>query len=198
MNDEQNTKKVNVKEDEIHLLLDHDYDGIHELDHNLPNWWQYTFYGAIVFAVFYFIFYQILGGPTLREEFEKEYKKVVMIQEEAKKNSGSFIPSIYEKIVAEDGVNKGKEVFVNNCVSCHKDDGIGDVGPNLTDEYWIHAKGTPETIFPVVFNGVPDKGMPTWFGVLTNDEIYQVVSYVQSLHNKKLEGKAPQGDLVTE
>ncbi len=194
-NNNQDTK-LNVMEDEKHLLLDHNYDGIHELDHKLPNWWQFTFYGAIVFSVFYFIFYQIMGGPTLREEFNKEFAKVKERQDEMKKKSGAFDQEYYAKTLSADGVKKGEEVFVTNCVACHKEKGIGDIGPNLTDKFWIHAKGTPETIFPVVFNGVPDKGMPTWSETISPDEIYQVVAYIQTLHNLNLPGKEPQGEPV--
>ncbi len=195
-NNSNNEQNVQVLEDEKHLLLDHSYDGIHELDHNLPSWWQFTFWGGIVFAVLYFIFYQIMGGPTLRDEFKKEWAKISAIQEEVKKKSGGFDQAFYDKVVAEDGVKKGLEVFTNNCVACHKEQGIGDIGPNLTDKYWLHAKGTPETIYPVVFNGVPDNGMPTWGGVLSTEEIYQAVAYVQSLHHKNLPGKDPQGEAV--
>lgn len=198
MSENNNEQKVQVMDDEKHLLLDHDYDGIHELDHNLPNWWQFTFYGGIVFAVLYFIFYQIMGGPTLREEFQKEWAKVSAIQEEMKKKSGGFDKEFYEKIVADGGVKKGEEVFVTNCVACHKEQGIGDIGPNLTDKYWLNSKGTPETNYPVVFNGVPENGMPTWAGVISTEEIYQVVAYVQTLHNKNLPGKEPQGNPVDE
>lgn len=198
MSENNNEQKVHVMDDEKHLLLDHSYDGIHELDHNLPSWWQFTFWGGIVFAVLYFIFYQIMGGPTLRDEFKKEWAKVSAIQEEMKKKSGGFDKAFYDKIVAEDGVKKGEEVFVTNCVACHKEQGIGDIGPNLTDKYWLNSKGTPETNYPVVFNGVPENGMPTWAGVISTEEIYQVVAYVQTLHNKNLPGKEPQGNPVEE
>lgn len=197
MND-NNEQKVQVLEDEKHLLLDHSYDGIHELDHKLPNWWQFTFYGAIVFGVFYFIFYSIMGGPTLRDEFQKEYAKIAALQEELKKKSGGFDKEMYEKIIADDGVKKGEAVFVTNCVACHKEQGVGDIGPNLTDKFWINSKGTPETNYPVVFNGVPENGMPTWGGVISTEEIYQVIAYVQTLHNKNLPGKEPQGNPVEE
>lgn len=190
-------KSLHLEEGEKHLLLDHNYDGIHELDNPLPSWWKFTFYIGIAFAVFYFILYQIMGAPTLREEFNKEYAAIVSLQEKFNKEHGSFDPVKYEAIVKADGVKKGEEIFNTNCVPCHKEKGIGDIGPNLTDEYWLWAKGTPETIYPVVFNGVPQNGMPTWSQTLSNDEIYQVVSYVQTLHNTHQPGgKAPQGNKV--
>jgi cytochrome c oxidase cbb3-type subunit 3 len=190
---------VHLEKGEEHILLDHNYDGIHELDNPLPSWWQFTFYGAIVFAAFYFTFYSILGGPTLRDEFNKDYAVIEAKIEELKKKEGAFNPALYADVLKNDGVKKGEAVFVANCVACHKEKAIGDIGPNLTDEYWLWAKGTPETIFPVVFNGVPQNGMPTWGGVLSNEEIYEAVAYVQSLHNThQAGGKAPQGNKVEE
>lgn len=194
MSSDNKNKDLHVEKDEVHLLLDHNYDGIHELDNPLPSWWQFTFYGAIIFSVFYFIFYQILGGPTLRDEFNKDYAVVLAKQEELKKKEGGFDPAKLEAIIKDDGVKKGEVVFQTNCVACHKEKGIGDIGPNLTDDHWIWANGTAASMYPVVFNGVPQNGMPTWGGVLSNDEIYQAIAYVATLHNTNQPGgKAPQG-----
>jgi cytochrome c oxidase cbb3-type subunit 3 len=194
----------NDKATDLHLeagekkfLLDHSYDGIHELDNPLPSWWQFTFYGGIVFAIFYFLFFQILGGPTLRDEFKADFKKVEEIRAAESKKNGAFDMATYEATVKNDGVKKGEVIFTNNCVACHKEKGIGDIGPNLTDEYWLRAKGTPATVFSLVFNGSIVNGMPVWSEVLSKDEIYQAVSYVMSLHNTHQPGgKAPQGDKV--
>ena len=138
-----------------------------------------------------------MGGPSLRDEFNKDYAVVQAKQEELKKTEGAFDPAHYAEIVKNGGVKKGQEVFNTNCVPCHKEKGIGDIGPNLSDNSWLWAKGTPETIFPVVFNGVPQNGMPTWGGNLSNDEIYEAVAYVMTLHNtNQAGGKAPQGNPV--
>lgn len=197
MSDNNNKHDLHLEEGEHKILMDHSYDGIHELDNNLPNWWLFTFYTGIGFAVFYFILYQIMGAPNLRDEFSKDYAEVQKLQEEFNKKNGAFEDVKYQAIVKADGVNKGKTVFENNCMPCHQEKGKGDIGPNLSDEYWLHAKGTPDTIYPVVFKGVPDKGMPTWSGTLSNEEIYQVVSYVQTLHNTHQPGgKAPQGNKI--
>lgn len=189
--------KLHVEENEKHLLLDHDYDGIQELNHPLPFWWSATFYGGIVFAICYLAYYQFMGGPTLRDEFKKEYAVIAAHQEEFKKQESAFNPEVFAKFNTPDGIKKGEEVFTNNCVACHLEKGKGDIGPNLTDEYWLWAKGTPETVYPVVFNGVVDNGMPNWSEVLSRDEIYQVVAYVQTLHlTHQAGGKAPQGNKV--
>lgn len=191
--------KLHVEENEKHLLLDHNYDGIQELNHPLPSWWSATFYGGILFAIGYFTYYQFMGGPSLRDEFKKDYAVVVAAQEEYKKKEGMFNPEVYATFNNAEGIKKGEEVFTNNCVACHLEKGKGDIGPNLTDEYWLWAKGTPETTYPVVFNGVVDNGMPNWSEVLSKEEIYQVVAYVQTLHlTHQPGGKAPQGNKVDE
>lgn len=194
MSHDKNDNKLHVEENEKHLLLDHSYDGIHELDNPLPSWWQFTFWGGIVFAIFYFLFYMVLGGPTLRDEFNKDFAKIETIRAEEKKAKGSFEQAVYDNYLKNDGVKRGEVVFVTNCVACHKEKGIGDIGPNLTDEYWLWAKGTPETIFPIVMNGVIQNGMPVWGEVLSKEDIYLAVAYVQSLHlTHQKGGKAPQG-----
>lgn len=196
-NDKDKETQLHVEADEKHLLLDHSYDGIQELNHPLPFWWNFIFWAAIVFSTGYFVYYQFMGGPTLRDEFKTEYGRITAIQAEEKKKHGSFNPETYQAIVAADGVKKGEEIFTNNCVACHLEKGKGDIGPNLTDEYWLWAKGTPETIYPVVYNGVLENGMPNWNETLSTEEIYQVVAYVQSLNNTKQPGgKAPQGNKV--
>lgn len=188
---------LHVKEDEKHLLMDHNYDGIQELNHPLPFWWSFTFYGAIVFSTGYFIYYMFLGGPSLRQEFNKDYAVIVAFQQEYKKKEGVFDPMLYSAYSTPEHIKKGEEVYTNNCLACHQEKGRGDIGPNLTDEYWLWAKGTPETIYPVVFNGVPDNGMPVWSEVLSKEEIYQAVAYVQTLHlSHQPQGKAPQGEKI--
>ena len=189
--------KLHVQEDEKDILLGHVYDGIQELNHPLPSWWAFLFYAFIVYGIAHFVYFVFLGGPSLRDEFKKEYAVVVAHQEEFKKLEGEFNPETYAQYTTPEQIKKGAEVFENNCVACHMEKGYGDIGPNLTDEYWLWAKGTPETVYPIVFNGVVDNGMPNWAEVLSKEEIYQVVAYVQTLHmTKHPKGKAPQGDKV--
>ncbi|MBY0415212.1 MAG: c-type cytochrome [Bdellovibrionales bacterium] len=193
----KNETKLHIEENEKHLLIDHNYDGIQELNHPLPSWWQFTFYGAIIFSTAYFVYYSFMNGPSLRDEFNKDYAVIVAAQADFKKKEGLFNPEIFSSFNTAEGIKKGEEIFTNNCVACHLEKGKGDIGPNLTDEYWLWAKGTPETIYPVVFNGVVENGMPNWSEVLSRDEIYQVVAYVQTLHHTHQPGgKDPQGNKV--
>jgi cytochrome c oxidase cbb3-type subunit III len=197
----QNNKeetKLEVKPDEQHLLLDHDYDGIQELNHPLPKWWNVIFYTCCAFAVGYFAYYQLMKGPTLRDEFKVSYEKVLAAQAEFKRLNSAFNQEHYNAIVADDGIKKGEEVFVNNCLPCHAEKGAGDIGPNLTDDHWLVAKSTPDTIYNVVFNGSEANGMPAWAEVMTKDEIYQATAYVSSLKNTFLKGKGPEGEKIVE
>lgn len=189
--------KLEVKADEKHLLLDHDYDGIQELNHPLPPWWNFIFYAAIIFSVGYFIYFQLLSGPSLRDEFRESYSQVVALQEEFKKQNSAFNKDYYQSMIADDGFKKGEVVFEENCLACHNEKGKGDIGPNLTDKYWLIAKGTPQTIYDVVFNGSEENGMPAWAELISKDEIYQAVAYVMSLKNTHQPGgKEPQGEIV--
>lgn len=188
-----NETKLDVKKDEEHLLLDHSYDGIQELNHPLPGWWNTFFYIGIIFSLGYFVYYQLMDGPTLRQEFKVSYKKIMAAREEFNRQNSAFNKEHYDSIVAADGVNQGQIVYENNCLPCHSENGKGDIGPNLTDEYWLLAKSTPDTIYEVAFKGSEENGMPAWGELLQRDEIYQAVAYVSSLKNKKIKGKAPQG-----
>lgn len=197
MNNEEN--KLDVKKDEEHLLIDHSYDGIQELNHPLPSWWNVCFYIGIAFSAGYFIYYQLLDAPTLRDEFNVSYKKVQDMKAEFTRLNSAFSHDNFQSTLAADGVKKGMVVFENNCMPCHSEGGKGDIGPNLTDEYWLLAKGTPETIYNVAFKGSEENGMPAWGELLTKEELYQAVAYVSSLKNTKVKGgKAPQGTKIVE
>jgi cytochrome c oxidase cbb3-type subunit 3 len=196
---EKEKTNLEILEDERHLLLEHSYDGIQELNHPLPGWWNFIFYAAIVYSAGYFVYYQFLSGPSLREEFMTSHAKILAAQAEYKKINSAFKLDEYNQILADDGVKKGAIVFENNCLPCHNENAKGDVGPNLTDEYWLLAKGTPETIYNVAFNGSEENGMPAWSELLPKEEILQAVAYVSSLKNTHQKGgKAPQGIKVEE
>ena len=195
----ENKEQLDVRKDEEHLLLDHDYDGIQELNHPLPSWWNVIFWTAIVYSVGYLVYYQFMNGPSLREEFNVHFAKVQATKAEFAKLNAAYSGDHYNAIVSDDGVKKGQVVFENNCMPCHSEGGKGDIGPNLTDEYWLLAKSTPETIYDVAFKGSEENGMPAWGELLTKDELYQAVAYVSSLKNTKVKGgKAPQGEKIVE
>jgi cytochrome c oxidase cbb3-type subunit 3 len=195
----KNNEKCDVKPDEQHLLLDHHYDGIQELNNPLPRWWNVIFYTCVAFSCGYFIYYQFMDGPNLREEFTAGHKKVIAAQAEFKRINSAFNQNQFNTILAADGIKKGAVVFETNCVACHAENGKGDIGPNLTDAYWLRAKGTPETIYNLVFNGSEENGMPAWAELLAKEEIYQAVAYVSSLKNTNYPGgKEAQGNKIEE
>lgn len=191
MSDEKHND--HMTEQDKALLLDHNYDGIQEYNYPLPSWWVATFVGAVIFAIPYFTYYTLMDGPTLRQEMNQELTKLNEVRKAYEVSLVAFDQAQYDSV--QDPA-KGIEVFNENCLSCHEEGGKGDIGPNLTDEYWIHAKGTPETIYEVVVNGREDLGMPTWKNDLSKDEIYQVVSYIMSIKNTNVPGKEPQGEKV--
>jgi len=195
-----NKENLILHDDENHLVLEHDYDGIHELNHPLPSWWFGTWILSFVFAVPYFMYYVMMDGPTLLDEYNKDMAVITKIKEAEAANGANFNLDEYQSwIASNDGVTKGAVVFEENCLSCHAEGGRGDIGPNLTDDYWLNIKGHvgADTIYPVVFKGVEENGMPAWGEVLSKEEIMSVVSYVLTLHGTNpAQAKEPQGDLI--
>jgi cytochrome c oxidase cbb3-type subunit III len=190
--------KNTLLEGEQELLLDHDYDGIQELDNPLPGWWKMTFYGGIVFAVFYFLFYIVLGGPTLYDEYKKELAFIEAVRAEMLGDMEYFDEQDYEVYVLNTPniLERGVAVYVENCLACHADGGIGDIGPNLTDAYWIHGDGSVISNYRLVVVGVEEMGMPPWGEFLTREDVYAVVAYLDSIKNTNLSGKAPEGERI--
>jgi len=175
------------------LLMNHNYDGIEELDNNLPKWWLYGFYLTIFFAATYMVDYHVLKSSPLSEgEYLAEMSEAnAMIQENTVEIAEEdLVPS--ESDIA---LENGKKIFNTNCLACHGPDGGGTVGPNLTDEYWIHG-GSYENIYTTILNGVPEKGMISWQPVLRPNEIQEVTSYIMNL--EYVEGKAPEGEIYAE
>ena len=184
-------------EDEASLLLHHDYDGIKELDNNLPPWWVYLFYGCIFFAVAYMVKYEIMGADNQEMEFQKEMAQAKIDIEEYKKTAPDLMDEKTVILLTDASeLTKGKTIFETNCVACHRADGGGQIGPNLTDDKWILGGGI-KNIFHTITNGGRDgKGMVAWKGNLKPTEIQHVASYIISLKgtNPK-DAKAPEGDV---
>lgn len=162
------------------LLLDHEYDGIRELDNKLPRWWVWLFNLSIVFAVIYFGYYHVLGkGRLMAAQYQEEMRVGDEIKARAVAEFESKMitlqPSADAAVLAE-----GKETFTNLCAPCHRPDGGGLVGPNLTDDYWIHGGEFVDNL-KIIWNGVPSKGMVTWRGVLKPSTIHAVGSYIYTL-----------------
>ncbi len=185
-------------EKEADIMLDHNYDGIRELDNHLPPWWKWLFYLSMVFAVVYLFFYHVTDTlPLSTQEYENE---VVLAQEQARKLQASNpVAAIDENnvtVVTEAlALADGKQTFLNNCASCHRKDGGGDIGPNLTDQYWKHG-GDVKDIFKVVRHGVQGTNMISWEGFISPEKMQNVASYVLSLQGTNPENpKKPEGEI---
>jgi cytochrome c oxidase cbb3-type subunit 3 len=166
------------------LLLDHEVDGIRELDNKLPRWWVWLFYLTIMFGVGYMFYYHVLGaGDLMIAEFDKEWQRGEKIKTAA---MAKFEAQMETMQPSKDPavLNSGKEIFERMCAPCHRPDAGGLVGPNLTDDYWIHGPLYKDNIRTIV-NGVPAKGMITWKGILKPGEIQAVASYIYTLRGTK-------------
>jgi cytochrome c oxidase cbb3-type subunit 3 len=162
------------------LLLDHEYDGIQELNNKLPRWWLWLFILTILFAVLYMGYYHALGnGHMMEAEYKAEMKLGAEVKAHAmsefENTMASLQPSTDPTIIAA-----GHALFLKNCAPCHRADGGGLVGPNLCDDYWIHGSNFVDNL-RTIWNGVPSKGMVTWKGTLKPADIYAAASFIYTL-----------------
>jgi len=187
-------------EDEKQLLMDHDYDGIRELDNNLPPWWVYLFYACIVFSVIYLVRYEIMGAPDQETELKNEMAQAKIEVAEYMKTAPDLMDENTVTLLTEAAdLTSGKTIFETNCAACHRADAGGQIGPNLTDDNWILGGGIKK-IFHTVTNGGRDgKGMIAWKGTLKPKEIQAVSSYIISLKGSNpTDPKAPEGDVFVD
>ena len=179
------------RKDEIQGDILHEYDGIEEADNHLPTWWLITFFGAVVFGAVYWSVYEGYGL------IKTPYQQYVVEQAAIDEASGALLGN--EEIAAfaadETRVTAGRAVYAQNCVVCHGDRGEGKIGPNLTDNRWIHG-GEPLAIFRTVRLGFAAKSMPAWGNLLGPVRTQAVTAYVLSLRNTNATGgKEPQGEV---
>jgi cytochrome c oxidase cbb3-type subunit III len=187
-------------ENEGDILLDHNYDGIRELDNDLPPWWKYGFYLTVCIAIAYLFNYHVIGGGLLQvAEYNKSIQMAALAKEEYQKmNANNVNESSVTMLTDKAEIAKGESIFKENCFACHGKLGEGGVGPNLTDEYWLHG-GSIKDIFKSIKYGWPDKGMKSWEADFSPVQIHEISSYIKTLKGTSpVNAKAPQGDLYTE
>lgn len=203
-------------EREADVMTDHSYDGIRELDNRLPPWWVYMFYATIIFGGIYLYHFQvnpipgldklILLGPVEKGTQIDQYELAMAEGEAAKaafqeKSGGAVNETNVTLLTDAASLAKGQETFVSLCQACHTANAAGapnSVGPNLTDEYWIHGGGI-QNIFKTIKYGVPAKGMISWEAQLSPVQMQQVGSWIWSLQGTTVVGgKDPQGDKWSE
>ncbi len=176
-------------------LLDHEYDGIRELDNKLPRWWVWLFNLTILFAIVYLVYYHVLGKGSL---MVAQYTEEMRIGNEIKARAtsefesrmASLQPSKDPAVIAE-----GKETFLKLCAPCHRADGGGLVGPNLCDDYWIHGSNFVDNL-QTIWNGVPSKGMVTWKATLKPSTVYAAASYIYTLRGTNPKNPKPPENLA--
>lgn len=168
------------------LLIDHDYDGIKELDNPPPSWLMIIFYGTIIWSVFYVFYYHVYGGPSQEEEYLTE-----MIAAEADAPKSTFDETNFEILTDTKSMEEGQELYTASCVACH---GASNIGADLTDEYWIHGN-TPSEVFKSIKYGILEKGMLAFNGQMTDKQIQILTSYIltemKGAENKNTKG--PEG-----
>ncbi len=181
-------------------LLDHEYDGIREYDNPLPGWWVYLFYATIVFSLGYFAYYELGPGPSILARYEEEVR-LAAAREGARPAPADAVSEEALRALAQDrtAMAGAQQVFTARCAACHGPAGQGLIGPNLADDYWIHGTGRLTDILKVVSDGVPDKGMVPWKGVLKPGDLHAVAAYVGTLRGTTPPNpKPPQGTKVSE
>jgi cytochrome c oxidase cbb3-type subunit 3 len=183
---------------ELEAAIDtgHDYDGIRELDNNLPPWWKMMFYASIVFSVIYMYYYHMGGdGRSIEEDYAIEVEDAHIANlEYLAKQANKVDENSVAALTDAGSIEAGKTTFITSCAACHGNNAEGNVGPNLTDEFWLHG-GNVHDVFKTVKYGVPAKGMIAWEAQLNPVKMQQVVSYVLSLQGSApVNAKAPQGD----
>jgi len=213
-------------------LLDHDYDGIRELDNDLPRWWVWLFYATIVWGVFYLLYFHVLDiGYSSADSYSKELDPSFMraqdheakylgilpeyrspyagveIEAATDEESGpaGYFPlsrdadtTTYIALTDAASTSSGETIFKTHCASCHGQLGEGGIGPNLTDQYWLHGAEFPDVVKSVRY-GYPTKGMVPWLGTISADQIIEVASYTLTIRGSNPPNpKEPQGELVAE
>src|SRR5579883_1291568 len=174
----------------------HVYDGIVEHDNKLPLWWQWTLYGAVIFALVYWYGRRLDAVPAQQATYEAEVRAQRAAEADKARASGQLSNEMLATLARDPAtLSQGKAVFGTTCAPCHRLDAGGNIGPNLTDRYWLHGN-KPVDIYHSVRDGVPSKGMPTWGPQLGDERIQNVVAYVLSIKNTNVPGgKPPQGEL---
>lgn len=181
------------------IELDHDYDGIKELNNPIPPWFNVLFYGTIIFAIFYLIIYHVTYmAPLQGKEYENELAQAEVQKQEYLKKAGNLIDENSVTLLSDKTkLEAGATTFIARCAACHGEKGEGKVGPNLTDEFWIHGGGI-KNVFKTIKYGVPAKGMVSWQNTLNAAQIQEVASYVLTLQGTNPPGaKEPQGEKYT-
>ncbi len=180
---------------ESEKLMDHEYDGIREMDHPMPPWLKYIFIGTVIFGAYYIAAYLVFDtGASQYDEYADQIEEARLI---AAERMGDTEPITAETVALDQSsatLMAGKQIYDMSCSPCHAKDGGGTIGPNLTDEFWVHG-GSISDIFRVIYDGVPESGMIPWNTQLSPQQIQNVTNYVLTLQDvEPANPKAPEGE----
>jgi cytochrome c oxidase cbb3-type subunit III len=179
-------------------MMEHSYDGIHEYDNPLPGWWRAMFWGSIVFAAGYWVWFHVAGWGSMPDE---QYRAdLAVYAEQREQREAADARDVSEDALARNAkdmklVEHGKQVFASKCVSCHTEDGRGLIGPNLTDRYQLHGT-TRMDLFKTIRGGVPGTAMLAWGEQMSAPDVVAVATFVATLRGTDIPGKEPQGQPV--
>lgn len=181
---------------EYDVLLDHDYDGIRELDNKLPPWWVAMFYITIIWGLAYMVYYHVGSGPSSYEEYVEEVRVGEEMAEAYLAKQADVVDENTVQRIDDPGMLATAEnIYLGNCAVCHGQSGEGGVGPNLTDDYYIHG-GTVQDILKVLKYGVPEKGMISWKSQIRPTDMQALSSYIMNLRGTNPPNpKDPEGEL---
>jgi len=185
-------------EEEKDIVIDHAYDDITELDNPVPAWFNGLFFASVTFAVVYLCVYHVFGwGPNQDQEYEHEMAQAEKARQEWLAQAANNIDEHSVEIdTRPESIVAGQAIFTQNCAACHGGVGEGGIGPNLTDDYWLHG-GELKDVFKTVKYGVLDKGMVPWEQSLTPGQIAEVSNYILTLRGTNPpNAKEPQGEKV--
>jgi len=179
-------------EQEADVLLDHNYDGIRELDNVLPPWWVYLFYATIIFGAIYLFRFHIVGDYNQEQEFNTEMKEAQAKVDAYMKTAPDTMSKDKVTLLTDaPSLAAGKDIFTKNCIPCHRADAGGQIGPNLTDQYWINGGGIKNVFNTIMEGGRDGKGMVSWKATIKPSDIQKVASYVLSLQGSNPKNPKP-------
>lgn len=195
MSNQEENKPEELSQEDKSVLLDHNYDGIQELDHPLPFWWMMIFAITIAFSIPYYLYYVHFDGPSHKEQLNESLAKIKTQQEEYEAKQGGFDIDSYKAFIVTKKAKKiGRKTFKRKCKACHGAKGEGGIGPNLTDSYWLNGKGNIADVYKVIDKGVEEKGMQAWGQTLGKEKMMAVTAYVMQLKGTNPPNpKEPQG-----
>lgn len=176
-------------------LMDHNYDGIEELDNPMPTWWLITFFATIIFGVIYYLHYEVTQSSTSDQELALELAEIEKIRNANTSEQPPSSPQDLQALIGDSSaISGGDKVYQAKCASCHGAKGEGLIGPNLTDDHWIHGDGKIESLVQVINAGVLDKGMPAWKDLIAQNDIQKIGAYLISLQGTQPpNAKKPEG-----